>query len=237
MELGEKQSGIKSLPLKFALFLLKDKNGDISLDLPLSGDLNDPDINIGKIVWTTFKNVIVKVASSPVDFLSGFANIDPSDIKIIEFSYLDTTLTKRIEHQLDMLIKLEQSKEELKIQMVYFNDVEKEKEAIAIRELGSDFFIATDRDYLKDELDFELFIKEKTTRDSVNISYDCIQLVGEQRLDSLYKDYSSKRIIKLESYLHLKNDSTLISITPYNFKAPKNKGSQPVFEMKYSIDE
>ena len=91
-ELGEKSGGLYDLPMKFALFLLKDKNGIINLDIPVRGDLNNPSVSIGKIVWNTFKNLIVKVASAPVGFLADLISVDPKDIKSIEYSYLDTAI-------------------------------------------------------------------------------------------------------------------------------------------------
>jgi hypothetical protein len=48
------RNGLFSLPLKLALFILT-KNGDVNLEIPVRGDLNDPKINIWRIVWTTFK--------------------------------------------------------------------------------------------------------------------------------------------------------------------------------------
>jgi len=44
-----------NIPLKLALYLLKDVHGDITLDLPVSGDLNDPKTKIGKLVWQVFQ--------------------------------------------------------------------------------------------------------------------------------------------------------------------------------------
>ena len=55
------------MPLKFAFFLLTDKNGDINLDVPVSGNLNDPEVSVSKIVWQTFKNVIGKTVAAPVN--------------------------------------------------------------------------------------------------------------------------------------------------------------------------
>ena len=63
-ELGDKTGGLYDLPMKFALFLLEDKNGIINLDIPVRGDLDDPTVSVGKIVWNTFKNLIVKVGYS-----------------------------------------------------------------------------------------------------------------------------------------------------------------------------
>ncbi|RUA32689.1 MAG: hypothetical protein DSY76_00240 [Bacteroidetes bacterium] len=237
VELGEKVEGWKSIPLKLALFLLKDKNGDVVMDIPVRGDLNDPEVNIKKLAWTTLKKAIIKVASSPVDYLAGFAKIDPNDIKRIDFAYGDTSLTSGIEHQLDMLIKLEKSKPGLNIQMAYFNDIDKEKEAIASNEIGKLFYQEHELDYLNNEEEFLAFIKSKTLKDSVNIPKDCISLFGYHKADSLYHVYSQMREDKIMGYLKLKNDSTQISIQPYNASSPKNIGSNPMFEMKYSVED
>ncbi len=237
VELGEKVKGIKSIPIKFALFLLKDKNGDVVLDVPVRGDLNDPEINIKKLVWTTLKNAIFKIVSAPVDFLAGFAKVDPKDIKTIEFAYLDTTLNNRVEHQLDMLLKLENKKPGLKIEMAYFNDIEKEKDAIAIDETGKIFYQKKKKDYKKEIDAFKKFIKKRTQKDSMDIVSDCRELTGIQVVDSLYSAYSELRFLKIDSYLRSKNDSTTISIVPLNPDSPKNIGSIPKFEMKYSVND
>ncbi|MCB0806018.1 MAG: DUF748 domain-containing protein, partial [Bacteroidales bacterium] len=130
VELGEKRGGLYSLPLKFALFLLTDRDGVIDLDIPVRGDLNDPKIRLGKLIWTTFKNLIVKVAAAPFDFLAGLISVDPKDISSIEYAYLDTTLSEAKKRQIDLLLELEQKKEGLGIELIYFNDENLEKDQI-----------------------------------------------------------------------------------------------------------
>ncbi len=41
----------RSSPVRFAVSLLKDQDGVIDLDLPISGSLDDPKFRIGKVVW------------------------------------------------------------------------------------------------------------------------------------------------------------------------------------------
>lgn len=72
-----------SLPIKLAVALLKDREGNIELDLPVSGDLNDPQFRIGKVILTVLKNLIVKIVSSPFAALGALA--DGGE----ELSYLD----------------------------------------------------------------------------------------------------------------------------------------------------
>ena len=237
VEMGDKVKGWKSIPIKFALFLLTDKNGDVKLDVPVRGNLNNPDINIKKLAWTTFKRTIIKVVSAPIDFLSGFAKIDPNDIKALEFEYQDTILSSRISHQLDQLIKLENAKEGLKISMQYFNDIEREKDQISITETGKLFYKNTHLYYDKYPADFNKFIMQRTEKDTLILESDCRLIIGERVVDSLYQNYSNIRIGKIDDYLHTKSDSTNIRIEPLHISAPKNVNSKTIFEMKYSIDE
>lgn len=130
VEVGEKEGGLHDLPLKLAIFLLKDRQGDVDLDVPVRGDLKDPKVSVGKIVWNTFRNLIIRTASAPYDLLADMLDVDPKEIKAIEFAYADTSLTDKRRNQLDLLLSLEEKKEGLGIELVYFNDMGKEKEQI-----------------------------------------------------------------------------------------------------------
>jgi hypothetical protein len=114
-KLGKKSGGIMNLPLKLALYLLKDIHGDITLDIPLTGDLNDPKIRVGHLVWQTLKNVVVKIVASPFRALSGLVGIDPDEIKGIEFNYADTTLTDSHLRRIKLFLDLEKKKPDMKI--------------------------------------------------------------------------------------------------------------------------
>ncbi|HEY6084103.1 MAG TPA: DUF748 domain-containing protein, partial [Nitrospira sp.] len=64
---GEKTNSpdATSLPVPFAVALLKDRNGKIDIDLPIRGDLNDPDFKYGKVVISTLLNILTKLVASP----------------------------------------------------------------------------------------------------------------------------------------------------------------------------
>ena len=72
--LGEKQEGVKprlKLPVQAALYVLKDKDGKVLLDVPVKGNVDNPEFNYMKLVWKTLGNLIVKVATSPARLLKG----------------------------------------------------------------------------------------------------------------------------------------------------------------------
>lgn len=59
-----------SLPIMLAVALLKNTRGEIDLDLPVSGSLNDPEFSVMRIVFKVLGNLIVKAVSSPFALLS-----------------------------------------------------------------------------------------------------------------------------------------------------------------------
>jgi hypothetical protein len=82
-----------SLPLGLAVSLLKDANGVIKLDLPVSGDMNDPEFEIGGVIFKVFSNLITKLVSAPFRLLGNLIGIDSKDLGNIEFDPGRTDLT------------------------------------------------------------------------------------------------------------------------------------------------
>lgn len=69
--LGEKveSESAVALPLDLAITLLKNRRGEINLHLPLKGSIDDPDFNLGDIVFNAFINMISKAITSPFTLL------------------------------------------------------------------------------------------------------------------------------------------------------------------------
>ena len=236
-KLGKKSGGLMNLPLKLAFYLLKDVHGDIILDLPVNGDLNDPRTKIGKLVWQVFKNLVVKVVSSPFRALSSLMGVDPDEIRGIEFNYADTTLTNGHLRRIKLFSELEKKKPDMKIEMAYYNDIELEKQEIALEEAGKRFNAATGTDYQKEKEQFTAFVAQKIMPDTLELLKGCMQLIGNHQIDSIQSSFTLTRIRKIEAALHAVDDSTRIKMLIPNKDAPENVGSMPVFELKFSIDE
>ncbi|MXS81853.1 DUF748 domain-containing protein [Nitrosomonas oligotropha] len=100
--LGEKveSENAVSLPLDLAISLLKNRRGEINLHLPLKGSIDDPDFNLGDIVFSAFINMISKAITSPfallgsafeggeelseISFTPGFADIETESAQRLE---------------------------------------------------------------------------------------------------------------------------------------------------------
>jgi hypothetical protein len=55
-----KNATAMNLPVPLAVSLLKDVKGNIHLDIPVKGSLDDPKFRVGKVVWQVVKNLIVR---------------------------------------------------------------------------------------------------------------------------------------------------------------------------------
>jgi len=102
LQLGDKVESpdAVSLPLKLAVALLKDRNGVIDLDLPVTGTLDDPKFRIGPIIWKVFVNLLEKAVTAPFTLL-GHLFGGGDQVNVVEFSpgsaALDATAQSRLE--------------------------------------------------------------------------------------------------------------------------------------------
>lgn len=112
LQLGEKVDSpdAVSLPLKLAIALLKDVDGKISIELPVTGDLNNPQFSVMPIVWQTLRNLIVKAAAAPFKLIGGLVSGGGSeDLGTVSFAPGSSDLTKDAEAA---LVKLSQALKE-----------------------------------------------------------------------------------------------------------------------------
>ncbi|WP_419658122.1 DUF748 domain-containing protein [Desulfosarcina variabilis] len=91
------------LPIKLAVALLKDRDGNIQLDLPVSGSLDDPRFKVSKVVLTVLKNLVVKIVSSPFAALSNLAGGQGEALRFLEFESGGSVINAENSAKLDKL--------------------------------------------------------------------------------------------------------------------------------------
>ena len=233
--LENSKGGLYNLPLKFAFFLLTDKNGDVNLDIPVRGNLNDPSTDVGSIVWKTFKNVVGKTVATPINFLVGLVGGDPKELEELNFMYTDSNLSPKHERQLSKLLDLERQKDSLKITMTYYVDSTLLTEALAAEYVGLQFNKDTGDDYLKNEKDFNTYIFKKVGNDSLDITSAIRQLTEDQPVDSLARTRRDVVMKKVDSYLKQEYPITNIELKQGKPEAPENSGAYPKFLITYGL--
>ena len=65
--LGERVESADALklPFEFAVALLKDSDGTISLELPVNGNLDDPQFSLAPLIWKAVGNLIGNIVAAP----------------------------------------------------------------------------------------------------------------------------------------------------------------------------
>ena len=105
------------LPVKLAVSLLKDRNGLIDLDLPITGSLDDPKFRLGKVVWKALGNVLTKIVTSPFALL-GKAFGGGQELSFVEFEAGRETLSPASRQRLDALASALAERPALKLEVI-----------------------------------------------------------------------------------------------------------------------
>jgi hypothetical protein len=73
------------LPVLLAVALLKDRNGVIDIELPISGSIDDPQFSVGGLIVRVIVNLIVKVVTSPFALIGSLVG-GGEELSYVEFA-------------------------------------------------------------------------------------------------------------------------------------------------------
>ena len=87
LTLGEATNSPEAIhvPVKLGLALLRDRNGLIDLDVPVGGDLNQPDFKLSHVIWHAVLNVFAKIATSPFSLIGKAFGGGDADLSLVPF--------------------------------------------------------------------------------------------------------------------------------------------------------
>ncbi|NMY33486.1 DUF748 domain-containing protein [Pseudomonas sp. WS 5412] len=120
LQLGEKVDSADAvdLPIRLAIALLKDTDGKISIELPVTGDLNNPQFSVMPIVWQTLRNLVVRAATAPFKFIGGLVTGGGSeDLGNVSFAAGSSALSRDAESALNSLAKALKERPALRLEI------------------------------------------------------------------------------------------------------------------------
>ena len=120
LQLGEKVDSPDAvdLPIRLAVALLKDTEGKISIELPVSGDLNNPQFSVMPIVWQTLRNLVLRAAQAPFKFIGGLITGGGSeDLGNVAFAPGSSELSGDAKSALDKLASALKERPELRLEI------------------------------------------------------------------------------------------------------------------------
>lgn len=107
-----------NLPVRLAVSLLKNSRGEIDVDIPISGSLDDPQFSLGGVIFRAFVNLIVKAATAPFSLLASAFGGGDQELGYVEFAPGSARLTPEDEKRLETLVKALNDRESLKLDIV-----------------------------------------------------------------------------------------------------------------------
>ncbi len=114
------------LPVLLAVALLKDRNGVIDINLPISGSINDPQFSVFGIVLKVIGNLLVKALTAPFALLAGGGS---EDLSVVEFRPGTALIADGSVATLDKVAKALAERESLKMTVTGAADPAGEREA------------------------------------------------------------------------------------------------------------
>lgn len=136
---GEKTNSpdATSLPVPLAVALLKDRKGRIEIDLPIRGDLANPDFKYGKVVWSTLGNILMKIVASPFSLMGKLipGGGDGEDLQFVAFEPGSGSLLDGEVKKLETLAKGLEERPGLRLEITGTADPDRDRRALASQQL------------------------------------------------------------------------------------------------------
>ncbi|WP_395062586.1 DUF748 domain-containing protein [Paraburkholderia silvatlantica] len=106
------------LPVRLAISLLKNRKGEIDVNIPVSGSLSNPEFSLGGLIWKAVLNLIAKAVTAPFTLLANAFGGGGEDLGYVEFAAGTATLTDADQKKLDTIVKALDDKPSVKIDLI-----------------------------------------------------------------------------------------------------------------------
>lgn len=247
-----KNSTAMNLPVGLAVSLLKDVKGNIHLDIPVTGSLNDPKFKWGRVIWGVLKNLIIKAATAPFRLLANLFGGKEEDFKEMQFEYTQTDILPNQQTVLDRLAKIAIDKPEIKIELTQVTNIIDETEAIAVFKMKQQYLGLTNTlpaQELKSRTDsitnndslFVKYLRSKlpNTQGLQSTEEKCVQLIGRDKIIPEVHSLMDKRNNAVIQYLvnQKKVPATSIAISNIKESNQLQKSAPPKYVINVTSNE
>ena len=113
----DKRPDAPNIPVEFGLSLLQDSNGDLELNLPINGRLDDPNFRIGGIVFRAIISLLFKALTSPFSLIGSIFGGGGQDMDFVVFEPGRYQISPSGEEKLATLVKALTERDKLKLEV------------------------------------------------------------------------------------------------------------------------
>jgi uncharacterized protein involved in outer membrane biogenesis len=228
---GDKVEGPEAtkLPVIFAVNLLKDSKGQIELELPINGSLEDPQFDIGGLIAQVVGSLLKKAITSPFSLLAaafggssgdgGKATAGGDDLAFVDFEPGAAEIDAADQKKLDAVAKALLDRPAIRIEMAPRLDPEKDLEALKRAGLTRKVESAGS---LKTAFEREGFPKKELPASEMETLLLAKIEVGEEEMSGL----AQRRAERVKSYLLEKGQLPAERVLVAAGEAPAAGGAQ-----------
>ncbi|WP_433704702.1 DUF748 domain-containing protein [Paraburkholderia sacchari] len=106
------------LPVRLAISLLKNRRGEIDVNIPVSGSLSNPEFSLGGLIWHAVLNLISKAVTAPFALLANAFGGGGEELGYVEFDAGSDKLSDADNKKLDTIAKALDDKPSIKIDLI-----------------------------------------------------------------------------------------------------------------------
>ncbi|MFN9124166.1 MAG: DUF748 domain-containing protein [bacterium] len=128
---------VVKLPILFAVRLLQNRRGEIDLNLPITGTLDDPQFRIGPIIWQILGNLITRAVTAPFSLLASLGGGSTEELSVVEFEPGSVVLSEAARKRLSTLGKALADRPSLRLELTGRVDAERDREGYRRAQLAA----------------------------------------------------------------------------------------------------
>ncbi|MDW7774224.1 MAG: DUF748 domain-containing protein [Desulfobulbaceae bacterium] len=181
------------LPVQLAISLLKNRQGEISLNIPVSGELDDPEFSVAGVVVKILYNLVVKAATSPFSLLGAVFSGGDGQEQHIEFAAGRAEISPEGMEMLTEFARVLYDRPAIRVELTGRIDPEKDGGALTGIRFGR---------LLKTEKLKELARKKK----AAGIDVDAVEITAEEHEHYLEKAYKAADFERPRNFLGMLKD-------------------------------
>ena len=192
IELGEAVSE-DTLPLGFVIALLEDSEGIIDIDMPVEGNVDEPDFKYGALVMKTMGNLVVKAVSSPFRFLGSMMGVDGESLESLDFEAGVATILPPEKEKLDSIAKMMIKRPKISLSLSGTYDetedtiaLQKQKLAALVVQKSADKNIKEDKNSVTIEILEEIYSKYRDDDKLDSIKDSLEEKYEDEKLERAY---------------------------------------------------
>jgi len=250
LEFGKrtKDTSAMKVPVRLGLYLMKDANDLIAFDIPVEGNPSEPKFKLGRIIWKTFANLMVKTALSPFKALGGLAGTNPESLDKLPFAFAQDSLDQAQRDELSQLVGILKKKPDLVLTLTQTTDPEKEKSEIAVQLTKSEYLAAQAADTTaskikvgeikNDDANLLAFIRKTVPAvDSLGIEKACKKIIDAGRVETGFQEILTKRNQLVNEFLTMNHGipAESVQVSTADLKNLPQELKVPQFKIEVSI--